>query len=65
MSVSHHVCSTQRYLGAVVVPVRVVGVHTDVVVLLAVPFLVAVVEAVCFEVAVPAFGTGGRFSASV
>lgn len=64
MSVSHHVCSTQGFLGAVVVPVRVVGVHTDVV-LLAVAFLVAVVEAVCFEVAVPAFGTRGRFSAGV
>lgn len=58
------------FLAAVVVLVRADAiVRTDVAVLLAavvaVPFLVAALEAVWFEVAVLAFGTRGRFSAGV
>lgn len=58
------------FLAALVVVVRLDAVvRTDVVVLLAavvaVPFLVAALEPVRLEVAVLAFGTGGRFSVVV
>ena len=69
MSVCAHVSTSaipKGFLAAVVLVRAVSDVRTDVVVLLAavvaVPFLVAAVGPVWFEVAVLAFGTRGRLS---